>query len=651
MSPSRGVRLARAAFWISVLALALAIVLAVMVARPYPAAHLERGAASSLIITDRHGEPLRTLPLAGGGRAVWVDLDRVPPLVVAATVAGEDHRFHEHDGVDGRAVARALYLTVTHGRVVSGASTITMQLVRAIEPHPRTLTAKLAEAVDALRLERAASKRIILEQYLNRVYYGNGAFGIEAAARLYFDKPAAALSAGEGTLLAVLPRAPRAYDPYRDLAPALARRAHVLSLMEKRGWIAADERARAEAQPLTLAPPPGRGPRRPAAPPPTAPSLAPHFVDWVLPQLSAEQRRRGGVVTTTLDLALQRRLERSVRAHLDERRRHCLAQAGALILDPATGAVRAMVGSADHAGPGAGQVNITTLPRHPGSTLKPFVYALAIEAGDHPATLARDLLEPGAGAAAAGYAPRRQMRERGHARYREALAGSFNLAAVDVLARVGVSPLLERLRAAGLGPLAGTAPDYGLDLALGSARVRLVDLTAAYGFLVMGGAAAPARALEDAPAAATPLFAPEASFLVMDMLADAGARRAAFGAELPLDLPFPIAAKTGTSSGFADTLTIAATREALVAAWAGAFDGSGTRGALAMWSAAPIVRAGLLAVRDQLGRDLTLPPPPATVTAADLCAVTGGLATPVCPRKREYLVAVRPLPGTCPDHR
>ena len=299
-----------------------------------------------------------------------------------------------------------------------------------------------------------------------------------------------------------------------------------------------------------------------------------------------------------------------------------------------SGAVRAMVGSADYNGP-AGQVNITTTPRHPGSALKPFVYAAAIEAGDTPATLAADV--PGD---VPGYAPRRATHARGDARYREALGGSLNLAAVGVLERVGVPLVLERLRLAGLGPLAGTARDYGLDLALGSARVRLVDLAAAYGFLVNGGQVRRAHALADTPSPAPArVFAPGASWLVMDMLADPGARRAVFGAELPLDLPFPVAAKTGTSSGFADTVAVGATREAVAAAWAGAFDGSGTKGALAMWSAAPLVRAALLAVADLRGQPLTLPPAPPEIAARDVCRITGLLPSPDCPTKHEKFVA------------
>jgi penicillin-binding protein 1C len=602
---------------------------------PYPTERLAPAASTSLVITDRDGRTLRTLPLRGGGRASWVPLDRVAPIVIQATLAGEDQDFFEHDGVDAVAVVRALGLAAWYRRPVSGASTVTMQLVRLVQPHPKTLLGKLGEMADARRLEHALSKTEILEQYLNRAYYGNGAYGIEAAAQRYFGKPAAALSAGEGTLLAVLPRAPLGYDPYHHLDLVLARRRHVLELMERHGYLDGVGRAVTEAEPVGLATESGS----------TTGTRAPHFVDWVLAGLPPRRREQGGVLRTTLVLELQARLEAAVRAHLRERRSLGLRQAGAVVLDPATGAVLAMVGSVDYAG-ADGQVNITTTPRHPGSTLKPFVYALAIEEGDSPATLATDLRDH-----VPGYRPRRQMRQHGIARYREALGGSYNLAAVDVLDRVGVAPLLERLRQAGLGPLQATAPEYGLDLALGDARVRLVDLAAAYGFVVNGGAVMRARATIDQPVSAVRVFSPQVSYLVMDMLADPGARRASFGADLPFDLPFRVAAKTGTSSGFADTLAIAATREAVVAAWSGAFDGSGTRGALAMWSAAPIARAGLLAVRDWHGGSLTLPSAPDGVAEADVCAITGLRPGARCPTKHERFIEGTLPRETCAEHR
>jgi penicillin-binding protein 1C len=625
--------------WLKRIALAVSIALTLCVlaavayvhAVPYPVAKLAPEASTSVVLTDRRGAVLRDFPLGTGGRAEWIALDRVPPELIQATMAGEDIRFFNHPGVDVVGVLRAALLAIGHGRFVSGASTITMQLVRMIDPHPKSLPEKLKEMLTALRLERVLSKRQILEQYVNRAYYGNGAFGVEAASRRYFDKSAAALGPGEAVLLAVLPRAPQGYDPRRHLDVALRRRAHVLDLMVQTGVLSRDERGRIEREPITLV---HHEPVRAAR----------HFVDYAMGELG--QPRGGGVVRTTLDGVLQQRLEAVIADHIASERLHGLTQAGVVVLDPATGAVRAMVGSADYDAPDEGQNNILTTLRHPGSALKPFLYAMAIERGKTPASLAADSL-----AVLPDYHPHKAMREHGRSRFRESLAGSYNLAAVEVLRGLGVPAALERLRSLGLEPLAGTSADYGLDLALGSARVRLVDLAAAYGFLVNGGQVALPRVAEDQPIRhAMGSMSPEASWLVMDILSDPEARRAVFGADLPLDLPFKVAAKTGTSSGFADTVTVAATQEAVVAAWAGSFDGSGSKGRLAMWSAAPIVRAALLAVADVAGHALTLPTPPPGIVSRDVCRITGQLAGPGCPRKHEHFAAGQQPRTTCRAH-
>jgi len=596
---------------------------------PYPVALLTPAKSTSLVLTDRQGTVLRTLPLATGGRAAWIALDQIPSELVDATLTGEDNRFFDHGGVDLLGVGRAALLALRYGRVVSGASTITMQLARMVEPHSKTLPGKIWEMLTAWRLERAVGKREILEQYLNRAYYANGAVGVEAASQRYFGKSASALGPGEAVLLAVLPRAPRAYDPMVHLDAAMARRAHVLDLMVSRALLSADKRERILREPIAFA-------RN------ESPHLAGHFIDYVMGQLGS--RADGGTVRTTLDATLQQRLEIAVAEFVAEHRG--LAHAGLVVIEPATGAVRAMVGSSNYGAPDDGQNNILTTLRHPGSALKPFVYAMALENGATPASVAQDAL-----AGIVGYSPHKPMREHGSARFREALAGSYNLAAVEILNRVGVPPLLERLRDLGLAPLAGTSTDYGLDLALGSARVRLLDLAAAYGFLVNAGQVTLPRVFaDDPPQHAVGGFLPEASWLVMDMLADPEARRAVFGASLPLDMPFKVAAKTGTSSGFADTLAVAATNEAVAAAWAGAFDGSGTKGTLAMWSAAPLARAALLAVSDLAGRPLTLPQAPASITSHDVCRITGAIPGPDCPRKREHFVAGHAPSERCKGH-
>jgi penicillin-binding protein 1C len=363
-------------------------------------------------------------------------------------------------------------------------------------------------------------------------------------------------------------------------------------------------------------------------------------VDWVLADLPADIKARGGVVRTTLDLALEEELEHRLGEHVADLRSRDLHQAGVVVLDTATGAVRAMVGSAGFDA-ALGQVNIAARRRHPGSALKPFIYALAIEAGDTPASIAMDVADvPSAYRVAKVTQP-----EHGPVRYREALAGSYNLAAVHVLEKVGVNRLLSKLREAGLPDLDGAPDDYGLRLALGSARVRLVDLAAAYGFLGRGGtvtrpsgvasvAFADGSTWKPARAGVARIFSAQTSYLVMDMLSDEAARHPVFGQDLPLeDLGFPVAAKTGTSRGFADTVAVAVTRELTVAAWAGNFDGQPTQGLIAMRAAAPLARTALLLAAR--GRSLTLPDAPEGIVTAKVCALSGKRPTAACAHTKE----------------
>jgi len=639
-------KLSKVCFWLSmVLMLCLAVA---VYAVPYDVAQLSPERGGPLLLLDRHGALLRSVPsLSGGqGRHGWVPLDSIPSQAVLTVLASEDRRFFQHKGVDPLGVLRAMVLNLRNRRVVYGGSTITMQLVRMVHSpgQPRTLANKVRESVLAMRLERVMSKQQILEQYLNRAYYANGAWGLEAAARTYFGKPAAGLSAGEATLLAVIPRGPRYYDPISHLDRALGRRDHVFGLLVEQGLMSRDQVQRARAQPVR--------PRifRP-------PFHAPHFTDWVLATLPPLVHQQGGTVRTTLDLSLQQQLQRRVAQHTAALRGEGVAQAGLVVLDTATGQVLALVGSPDYGGE-QGQVNIVTRRRHPGSALKPFVYALALERGESPASIAYDIHD----------VPESAYRvinltqpEHGPVRFREALAGSYNLAAVHVLERVGVDALISRLRRAGVGPLQGDQEDYGLRLALGSAKVRLVDLAAAYGFLVRGGSVTPPVSVLHAdlpkgktwqlpPAAPRRIFSPQVSWLVMDMLADPVARRPVFGTELPLDLPFRVAAKTGTARGFADTVTVGVTRELSVAAWAGNFDGKPTHGVVAMQGAAPLVRDGLLIAGR--GADLTLPPRPAGIVTRAVCALSGKPASMACPhRKAEYFMAGKALPGRCDWHR
>lgn len=612
---------------------------------PYPRERLEPRAAASLTVLDAAGGVLRQTATGAGGRETWVPLARISQHLRDATVVSEDRRFFSHGGVDPIGVARAVLLDLRARRLAYGGSTITMQLVRLVEPpRARGLGAKLHEALVASRIERVAGKDEILEQYLNRVYYGNAAWGAGAAARLYFGKPASDLSLGESTLLAVLPRGPEAYDPYRHLDTTLRRRAHILGLMESAGSITAEDRALAERTPL------GLGRDRPGF-------RAPHFVDFALATLP-DGAAAGATVRTTLDGPLQERLEVALREHLAGLRGHDVGQAGVVVLRNHGGAVLAMVGSRDYFdAAGAGAVNVTAIRRRPGSSLKPFVYGLAFERGDTPASLALDVILP----REAHESWAADVKQHGFARYRESLAGSYNLAAVHTLERVGVDTLLRRLRRAGLSTLDRPDSAYALNLAIGEAEVRLVDLAAAYSAFGTGGRAVVPRAIEaldvprqpavNVPIADGPrIFSPEVAYLVWDVLSDPDARRPMFGGKVPLVLPFKVALKTGTTRAYTDNLAFGVTREYTVGVWAGNFDGSPTRGMMAMQGAAPLVRAALVALAARFG-DPTSPPRPEGLVEADVCPLSGMAPEPDCPLRKHEIFRDGAVPtGPCSFH-
>ncbi len=630
-------RLRRVWRWAAAMAVATCAVVIALWLSIDPAAQLSLDRGGPLRVVDRHGVLLRSVPARDGrpGRESWVALDAMPALAAITLIASEDQRFFEHHGVDVIAVARALYLDVTHGALRYGASTLTMQLMRMVlsPGKPRSVVRKLHEAVAALKVERTYDKRTLLEHYLNRVYYGHGAYGIEAAARTYFDKAAVALSPAQVTFLMVLVRGPAYYDPFKHRDRLLRRRDHLLSLLLSQGKLSAEQVTRIQAEPIDV----GLH---------ASSFVAPHFVDWVLSDLPQDVIARGGVVHTTLDGQLSRLLEGRVSEHVKALHDRHVSDAGVVVLDSVRGEVLAMVGSPGYAGPN-GQMNIATWRRFPGSALKPFVYATAIEAGDHPGSIAFDVID-----VPSRYRAASDTHEHGPVRYREALAGSYNLAAVHVLERLGVPRVMSKLRLAGVGELAGDAEDYGLRLALGSTKVRLVDLASGYGFLVRQGRVVAAHAIDAViaddgrvwrPAATrdTRVFTPEASFLVMDMLSDPEARRPQFGPELPADLPYPVAVKTGTARGFADTVALFVTRELTVAAWTGRFDGRATDGVLGMDGAAPLARAALLAAARS--QRLTLPKAPAGIVRGEVCADSGMLPHPGCPhRKPERFVATLP---------
>ena len=599
------------------LAIGLAVLLALAIALPplagwadrrYPP-DLSRLERLSSALLDRDGRPLRTYLSADGFLRLPAESERVEPRYLEMLIAYEDKRFRRHAGVDPLALLRALGQALAAGRVVSGASTLTMQVARLLEPRPRTLRSKLIEMARAWQLERRYGKDQILSIYLTLAPFGGNREGVEAAARSYFGQSAQRLSPAQAALLVALPQAPTRLRPDRHPEAARAARNKVLARVAERiGLSPADLRA-AQAEPLRLA----------------AGALsfaAPHFADHAM--AGRALAGRSGLVESSLDGPLQRALEGLARA--EARRLGPRASLAILVVENRGRRIAAYLGSADFRDDRRqGQVDMVRALRSPGSTLKPALYALAFQRKLlHPATLMSDVPTQ-----FGDYAPANFMKRHfGAVTATEALQLSLNVPAVAVLERLGPVSVTERLRRAGLALRFG-APDTrpGLALALGGVGVTLEGLVRLYAALADDGRLRPLSGLATAAEAgaqeAEPLFGPAARWYVGEILR---------GVRPPED-HFPdlrrrqarhIAYKTGTSYGFRDAWAIGYTPRHTVGVWVGRPDGTPSPGRYGANTAAPL----LFQVFDHLGGET-----PAPAARPDGALALGGQGLPPALRR------------------
>jgi penicillin-binding protein 1C len=605
--------------------------------------------APSVRVLDRNGALLREVRADDGCKARYIKLDEVGERAQRAMIAAEDRRFYSHPGVDPFAVVRAAAQAVWHRRVVSGASTLTQQLARTVAPHPRNAWGKFREMALALRIEWSLSKDQILEQYLNRVTFGPGLRGIEAASHFYFDKPTRDLSLAEAAVLAGMPRGPTLYDPTNGTARIERRRNRILDRLLTNGRANRDEVARAEGEPIVLAK--GSGGLG-----------APHFVRDLLqgaidPSVGDKQALPAEI-TTTLDAKLQREAEVLAQNTVKGLSRRHVGAASVIVLDNATGDILAYVGSpdfgdADHLGENDGVL----ARRQPGSALKPFVYELALERlGFTAATVLPDIdlhLEHDG----VDYHPQNyDGRYHGPVRLREALANSYNVPAVYTASLMGAGQVLDRLQKVGFTTLDRDGSFYGPGIALGDGEVRLIDLARAYAALSRGGIAMPIRAVRNLhtsasqSAEAVEVMRKDETRVISDILADRHARVASFGSESPLDLPFPASVKTGTSKGFRDNWTIGYTPEVTVGVWVGNFDGSPMHGVSGVTGAGPLFRDVMIAAMRAHPAAPSVAEP--ELDTVEICPLSGALAGPSCPHRHRESFARGTVPhGTCGMHQ
>ncbi len=609
-------------------------------------------------ILDRHGRLLYEIVAPEGGRNRAVTLDQIPQHCIDATIATEDANFYHHLGVDLAGILRAVRINLEGGEVLAGGSTITQQVARNLLLDPqqraeRTLLRKLRETILALRLTAAYSRDDILMLYLNQTYYGNLAYGIEAAALTYFGMHVEDLDLAQCAMLAGLPQAPALYNPLENPDAADERQAIVLDLMAQNGFISEEEAARAADEPLQYA----------AVP---FPIEAPHFVMTVWAQLLEdypEALYTGGLtVTTTLDLDWQHTAERAARRHLERLntpdargQTHNVHNAALVAMDPYTGQVLVMLGSPDYFDDTiSGAYNAALAPRQPGSALKPFTYAAALDpTRPDPwtaATMILDVETPFITRRLESYTPANfGLVEHGPVLVREALASSYNIPAVVALDHIGVDALVRLLTRLGVSTLAG---NENLDLAvtLGGGEVRLLELTGAYAALANGGYhIPPVMILRVEDAGGNILFEWEphplterviderVAWLITDILSDNNARLPSFGPASALQIGRPAAAKTGTTTDYRDNWTMGYTPNLVVGVWAGNADSTPMQNVTGISGAGPIWHDFMREVL--LGQpELTFERPDGLVQV-EVCALSGLLPTEACPHRiREWFI-------------
>ncbi len=607
-------------------------------------------------ILDRDGNLLWEIIDPTGGRRTDVSLNQISPDLINATLATEDRFFFLNVGVDPIAIARATYDNLAEGQIVSGASTITQQLARNVFLSPQERTEKsfwrkTKEAVLAVEINRRYSKKQILEIYLNQTYYGNLAYGIEAAAQTYFGKSALELTLPEAATLAGLPQSPALHDPYLNPAGARARQVTVLKLMVEAGFITPAQAQAAQAAELEF---------RDF----NFQLKAPHFVSFVRQELErnippAYLYQAGLRVQTTLDPHLQAIAEDEVRAQVNTLANRHVTNGALVAMDVTTGQILAWVGSIDYQNEQIdGQVNMVTSPRQPGSTMKPLTYLAAFESLNWtPSTLIMDTPVEYPEGNGASYRPTNVDGQfHGPVSVRSALANSYNIPAVKALEQVGVTRLKEMAARLGLTTL--TRDDYGLSLTLGSGEVSLLEMTGAYQALANGGLWLPpttilkitdsfGREIEPLRLAPRQALRPEHAYLITHILADNEARTPAFGPDSPLHLSQPAAAKTGTTNDFRDNWTIGYTPDLVAGVWMGNSDNTSMRNVGGATGAAPIWHNFMeQALADQPMQDFTRP---MGIVEREVCSDSGTLPSEACPQRRtEIFFAQQPPLG--PEH-
>ena len=577
---------------------------------------------------DRSGNPLQEVLSQNSMRSVHVPLENISPYFIDAIISAEDKNFYNHSGVDYRAILRAFWQNVRSREIVSGASTITLQLARLLHPQDRTFFNKVKEAYLAFRLEAGMEKNTILENYINRLPMGGNLYGVESAAKAYFGISASDLTLAQATFLASIPNSPNRLNPYHNLKEIKNRQRFVLEQMAGLGKIKIERIAGVLKEDVLLKPQDDS-------------FLAPHFVFHLMENLPDSVQS----VRTTIDREWQTLIGEQMRTIINYLKNRHVTNASALLLDNATGEILAYVGSADFFNTDIeGQNDGIQALRQPGSTLKPFLYLLAMENGFNPTTLISDI--PTHYRMATGiYSPQNYSEDfHGPVRLREALANSLNVPAVRTLAKIGTEEFLKRLGQYGFKSLDKEAEYYGIGLALGGGEVTLYELTRAYSCLArLGEFRSLTEVLEVNEKTTHPqkigryISTTRLNYLIADILNDNFARTSEFGFNSILNLPFPCSVKTGTSFHFCDNWTVGFTRDYTLGIWVGNFDHTPMLKVSGVTGAGPLfanIMTSLYRNREYPGNT----PRPDSLVTIRICPLSGKKPGPACPAIIEEII-------------
>ena len=612
----------------------------------------------SIKITDRSGRLLYEIIPTEGGRNAALSVANIPQCMKDATIAVEDKKFYQNSGVDVIGIIRAVWINLRGGETLSGGSTITQQVARTLllgdEVTERTLRRKLRETVLAWQLTRAYSKDEILALYLNQIYYGGMAYGIEAASQTYFGKPASDLLLPECALLAGLPQTPGVYNPFTNPGLALERQRVVLGLMEKNGFITSTERWNAENAPLSYNPAP-------------YPIEAPHFI-WLVKDQLDELLALGQlsptkslVIRTTLDLNMQHLAEEIVKRHIasfkpkeGEINRN-VNNAALVVIDPQNGEALALVGSADYFDSFIyGALNMATAQRQSGSAFKPIIYAAALNPMQaNPFTAATSIMDVSSTFTTKDGQPYQPVnydgREHGFVSTREALASSLNVPAVLTLQNVGIENVIALANQLGIRSL-DTPQNYDLSLALGGGQMSLLELCRAYAALANNGIYTGSAFILDIQDAdgnvlyerqknnALQIMDPRVAWLISDILSDDRARSTGFGINSVLKIDRIAAVKTGTTTNYHDNWTIGYTPDLLVGVWVGNSNYEAMHNVTGLTGAAPIWAETMRSILQ--GRPDKIFTQPSGLIQIEVCDLSGLLPTEACPhKKKEWFIS------------